>query len=524
MAANVADPFLDEVKRLWLGLRRLKLTVCHEIACLKAAEQGWEIRSRKTCERAIAKIPKAVALKLRFGEEAFVNEAEPYIERDYTTLRSNEIWCGDHHRFDVMVNADGKIDRPWLTAWQDMRSRKIVGWRIFAHDPNSDTILQALKDGCLNHGVPESVYIDNGKDYDARSLTGLTKKERREASRQKVEFTPDPASVFPALDIKVIHCWIYHGQSKPIERFFGTVETRTPVWPTYCGKDVLSKPEDLQKQIDRGNAPTLEEFSEWFSAWVNSWNASHEHSGQGMNGQTPDAVFSANLSSKRTAPAELLEVLMLPRSKPVTVGQNGVTLDGLRYGSHEPALFPHQREKVTLAFDHDDRSRVMVFDAQGKFICVATANEQLPANATSQEIRDAVKVKGQGRKRVREYIDQRPRMVEDLPDLLVRARARKQTAATPSQTGPANPPPSLVPIRTPLEAQLPAIQRVLEAVSFRKAVGAEGAAPADVAASLGGKFLYRGAEAIDCEEPASECFAGNFRDMMAARRPEEEEL
>jgi len=37
----------------------------------------------------IEAIPEAVVYKCRYGEESFVDKAEPYIERDCSTLRSN---------------------------------------------------------------------------------------------------------------------------------------------------------------------------------------------------------------------------------------------------------------------------------------------------------------------------------------------------------------------------------------------------------------------------------------------------
>jgi hypothetical protein len=38
----------------------------------------------------------------------------------------------DHHRCDVWVRHAGKHVRPWLTCWEDVRSRKIVGWAVQA--------------------------------------------------------------------------------------------------------------------------------------------------------------------------------------------------------------------------------------------------------------------------------------------------------------------------------------------------------------------------------------------------------
>ena len=42
-------------------------------------------------------------IKFREGRKAFEAKAAPSIERDYSTLHSNEMWVGDHHQFDVIL-------------------------------------------------------------------------------------------------------------------------------------------------------------------------------------------------------------------------------------------------------------------------------------------------------------------------------------------------------------------------------------------------------------------------------------
>src|SRR5207249_4534073 len=126
----------------------------------------WAIPTYRSASRYLANLPRSVVVKGRLGKEAHNNLCGPFHERDYTGLHSNQIWCGDHHPCDCIVTHQGKLVRPWLTAWQDMRSRKIVGAVIYAHDPNSTTVLAAFRVGALAHGVPDRVYIDNGKDYD----------------------------------------------------------------------------------------------------------------------------------------------------------------------------------------------------------------------------------------------------------------------------------------------------------------------------------------------------------------------
>src|SRR5665213_586980 len=459
-----ADPFFAEFKHFYLSPRNLKVTDCHRFACQSAQANGWPLRSYDACHRFIQTIPKAVRVLRRKGEEAYTNECEPYIERDYSTLESNELWVGDHHQFDVLVNAGGpKLVRPWLTAWQDMRSRKIVGWTLFAGDPNTDTILEAFRMGCLDCGVPNGVYVDNGKDYDSYALNGRTKKDRW--AKRTIRIPPDAGSdsmeadaqsaagasagVFTALNVTVTHCWPYHGQSKPIERFFGTLEMRTCVWETYCGSSTKSKPEDLQLQIERGKAPLLKDFIAWFADWLKSYHQG-PHTGDAMNGKSPDLVFAENLRGKKTVDNNLLDALLLPRTKPVKVGQNGVMYRGLRYGQYEPALIPLFGKQVILAVDNQNIASVQVWSMDNKFICLADANQRVPANASSKDLRDAIAQKKCAIKQNREYYKNRMRMADDLPDLITRSAAARRAADAAAESPPSPPPPPNI---IPLQAQ-----------------------------------------------------------------------
>lgn len=471
-AAPWADhPFLDEVKRLYLLRRRIKLTICVEMALLAAAEQGWPTTSYKTAERFIKQVDPALVRKLRYGEDDYVRSAEPFIECDYTTLESNEVWCGDHHEFDIMC-ADGKGGhvRPWLTGWLDERSRLMTGWVIRAESPNTDSIILALTRGIEAHGKPHKVRCDNGRDYDARALHGRTKKQRRK------RIPVDPArsgGVFAALDIKPLHVQVYHGQSKPIEIFFRTMEERLGrTFTTYCGNKPENRPDDLQKHLDAGEAPTVAELADAFGAWLDHDYHQRTHRGDGMDA-APAVVFAEQMGTKIIVAADLLAELAIPLTPPVVVGQNGVTSNGIRYGQYEPALHKLLGREVRLRVDPDQVAAVRVYDLEGRFVCLAEANARVPRNATREDLRAALKQKGQHRKALRQYHEQRPRLADDLPDLMIRAaQARNQAAAAANPQSPP-PAPNLRPHRSPLEDQLPALQRALGRQPLKIAVGAE---------------------------------------------------
>lgn len=105
--------------------------------------------------------------------------------------------------------------------------------------PNTQTIIAAFNNAVLykkaspSHGLPRMVYVDNGKDYRGKLFeTGY----QTEVSLGRLNESIDTCSVLQLLHIEVTHALPYQGWSKPVERFFGTIENlyirEAPGW---CG-------------------------------------------------------------------------------------------------------------------------------------------------------------------------------------------------------------------------------------------------------------------------------------------------
>lgn len=460
------DPFLLECQRRWLDKRQRSMQLAYDGALEEATAEGWATCSYKTATRYLKSIGKREIAFHRGGEEAYA-AATSCPRRDYTTIRSNDLWVGDHHRLDVVcVGKDGKPVRPWLTAWQDMRSRLITGWVIYESDPNADRIAAALVLGMEACGVPRKVLVDNGKDYKSFCLTGLTKKDRLKRDRS----TQLDAGIFGRHGISVTHARPYRPQAKPIERFFGTVAGRfSQDQDTYCGRSPQTKPEDLQRQIER-HAPTVEELAAAFGAWLDGDYQYEPHRGDGLEGKTPAFVHAANLDKKIVIPEGLKVELRCEWTKPLKVGRNGVQWKGLFYGSNDPRLVKIEGQLVRLGIDHQDLQLARVYDAEGgNLLCVVRPATKIPVNADSQTVRDVVAQERRDRRAAKNYHEVRPRLALSRNDRLHLKAAEKRAAAQ------ASPPdgggPSLVPLRSPLEASLPAVRAAFEGGSMRAAVG-----------------------------------------------------
>ena len=486
---KVAAEFTEEAWQFFVRIygkqNGLKATVCYGMLLERAQQQGWKIPHKRTVMRRWKALHRSTKTRLREGPTADQDLNHQYINRDYSALASNEMWNADHHEFDVLVKVGERLDtssgevrpvlrRPWLTAWQDLRSRKIVGSLIRADDPNTDAILIAFRRACISHGIPEEAYTDNGKDFDCKVLTGQTKSMRWEKRRLKIAHdTQKLGGIYAALGIKHTHAQPYHGQSKPIERFFNTLEDRFGrLWPTYCGNSTDNKPEQLPDQLARANAPTLDDFAAAFDEWLESDYHHRLHTGDSMN-CTPDQAWQANLQKKRTAPVELLDLLLQPRIGPVKVGRNGVCNRGLWYGQYD--LASHMGEEVYLRISQD-LGQVSVWTAEDRFLCQAKSNRKLPPNASQQQLREALREKRAAIRSMRAVPEARLRITEDLPDAMLRAAAtiaqRQRECAGPSDPTP----PTIAPVRSDIEAQLPAIRSGME-VPLKKAVGDDTPSP-----------------------------------------------
>jgi hypothetical protein len=283
----------------------------------------------------------------------------------------------------------GHVLRPWLTAWQDMRSRMIVGWTI-SPQPNQYTILNAFRMGCKSElGLPRHVYIDNGRDYAATIFHGYSCSK---IILRKGYLDEDQVQgLFARLGIDVTFTLPYNPKAKPIERTFRTIEDQFgKTFATYCGNTPASRPENLTKRLKQSNnLPTLETVQKMFSRYLNEVYHLSPHSGKGMAHQSPIDFMRQHQKIKLTADETILDLLLLAWPRPIKVGKHGVRFNHLNYGNGDLTLMKWQGKNVHIAYDSNDISFVTVWTLEGIFICRAMACVQ--QGTTDADLRDALK-------------------------------------------------------------------------------------------------------------------------------------
>ncbi len=368
---------------LWLTPQQRTVALCWEITRVESARRGWAWPALRTIQlRVQRELPAFHADYYRLGPTAWARQHSPRIQRDLSPIRPNERWVGDHARFDFLcLDEQGRPVRPWLTAWQEQRSRLLVGWQITTR-PDSNTIIAAFRAGVLQYGAPAEVIIDNGKDYRAAGFSGG---KARKIDRTKAKC----ASVLGRLDVRARFCIPFEPGSKAIESWFGTLHERyDKLHDSYCGRDPQHRPEDLYARLRRGGVelPTLPTVRQTFARYVAAFHQ-RPHSGDGMAGQCPQHVFDhCDPLPRRTLPRAQLDEL-LKKTVVVKVSKRGVRYQGVYYGQGEARLRTLHGQQVQLALDPEHAEYVDVRDLQGRHLL--RAYQQRLDGLTQESIAEA---------------------------------------------------------------------------------------------------------------------------------------
>lgn len=307
-----------------------------------------------------------------------------------------EIVQGDEHTFDCFVsykNANGKVTaiRPKLVAWIDTRSRAILG-DVICKDANSRILKRSLLKLILHDAgsVPKYLFIDNGKDYTAKTMTGRSRKERNSlidgGECFDIEFDDVTKGFYKSIGIVDDHrAMPYEPWSKgQIERFFGGVCSRFSRWMTsYVGTLTGSKTagkvnKDIKKMLEQGKLMTMEEFYDHWSYWLQNQYMKHVHSAlkkAGEEYQTPAALFENGKRYFKAAPPKSYLTMLMMTSESVRVYNTGIHKFGLEYRAL--ALGDYIDEMVDIRYDPDDVTSIYVYTKKGKLICEAQSMELL---------------------------------------------------------------------------------------------------------------------------------------------------
>ena len=340
-------------------------------------------------------IPEAVEVLGREGQKAFRDRCAPYIRRTYESMASNEWWVADNHTFDVITQGDnGQRHRLYLTAFFDARSGIFTGCYVTTA-PSSQATLIALRKGILKYGIPENIYVDNGREFLTFDIGGRGHRKRKPKDGQE-RFEPPP--VFERLGIKMTNALVRNAKAKIIERRFRDVKDHlSRLFDTYTGGNVLEKPERLKGVLKNGEIPLDSTFTEAVEELLDWYFNQQPYGGEvaADRGKPRQQVYNENLYTKRVAGAEDLSLMLMRSARPQKVTRRGVHLDiaGQRLDYwNDDMLMNLLGKQVYFRYDPDDLSEVRVYDLEDCYIMTVPVDNTavLTYGASREDVKEAM--------------------------------------------------------------------------------------------------------------------------------------
>ncbi len=409
VVAECSPEAWDYFKADYLRSERPASAACYERLQRAAKVHGWTVPALRTIERRIDReIPRPVILLAREGAEA-LKRAYPAQERDRSVFHALEGVNADGHRFDVFAKwPDGEIGRPCLVAWQDLLSGKILSRRVDKTE-NTDAVRLSFGDVVERYGVPGHAWLDNGRAWASKWMTGGMKNRYR----FKV-LDEEPVGILTAmLGAENVH-WTtpYHGQAKPIERAWRDFCEYVAKHPALAGAYTGNKP-DAKPENYGSRAVPIELFMTILDQEIAAHNARAGRRSAVCNGRSFDQVFDESYARApiRKATAEQRRLWMLAAESASSRQDGSITLATDRRNRYwSPELADHAGEQLIVRFDpqtlHD---RVYIYTTDGRFITEAQCIEAAGFNDT-EAAREHSRARNQFKRAARTQLDAERRM------------------------------------------------------------------------------------------------------------------
>ena len=202
ISKKITEDAAAEIYRLKCEYPHANATVIHDVL----VRNGFITAS--TSVRAVQRFIKANDLKSARNPSVRDRKA-------FEMAYFGELWQADTAYLPYITDENGRSRRTYLVMIIDDHSRMIVGGEIFYND-NAYNYQKVLKNAIMTYGLPDKVYMDNGKPYrndqlklilGSLGVVGSHTAVRDGASKGKVErnFRTLRSRWLATLDTKSIH-------------------------------------------------------------------------------------------------------------------------------------------------------------------------------------------------------------------------------------------------------------------------------------------------------------------------------
>lgn len=321
------------------------------------AEQGLPRPATATFYRIEKILPVTVKYRGRVTGSEW-RGLKPYVDRDVSMFKANDIWVGDGHSFKAKVQhpIHGQPFVPEVTVILDWVSRKIVGWSVDLAE-STVAVSAAFRHAQLNtRARPLVYYSDNGSGQTGKPIDHPvhgTLARQGIAHETGIPGNPQGRGIIERL---------WQVTTIPLARSYPTC--------TWKGADKEHTRKMLQALNRKdGSAerllPSFAQFLDDWTAAVKRYNTEHAH--RELGGNTPEDEYQARLDRDSIVfgPSDLdIAVQWLPEVGR-TPQRGVVSLFGNEYSRKSLVDELAEGEKVRVRYDIHDADRVYLLRMDG---------------------------------------------------------------------------------------------------------------------------------------------------------------
>lgn len=359
------------LKSDYLRPEKPAFSACYRRMMTVARREKWApIPSEQSLRRRFKReVGKAVTLLKREGRDK-AKALYPAQRRSRAHLHAMEMVNMDGHKIDVFVSVpwSKKPVRMFIIGIQDLYSGKILSWRL-SEAETWEAVRLVIGDMVEVFGIPEDIYLDNGKAFASKWITGGT------VNRFRFKVKPeDPRGLLTTLGVNVHWTRPYSGQSKPIERAWRDLAENIAKHPFCAGAYTGNKP-DAKPENYMERAIPLEDFRMHVAAQIIEHNAQAGRRAENCRGRSFDETFAASMAAPSTivrVPSKAQAALWLLASDAIKTqkASGAVHFQGNRYWNR--ALNEWAGKQVIIRFDPDAlHMPIKVYDLKNRMICEA---------------------------------------------------------------------------------------------------------------------------------------------------------
>lgn len=404
-----------------------KFSACYRRMVKAAKSEGWSpIPSERSLRRRIEReVPKAVQVMSREGREK-AKRMFPAQERSVAHLHAMEAVNADGHRLDLFVKVPWaeKPTRMYLIGTQDLYSRKVLSWRL-AEAETWDAIRACFGDMVEDFGIPERIYLDNGRAFASKMISGGAK------TRYRYKIDADEVSgLLVTLGIEPRFVTPYHGQAKPIERAWRDLAEEISKHPAMSGCYTGNKP-DAKPENYMDKAVPLDVLEHHAAEMIAEHNARTGRRTETAKGKSFDQVFAESMAAPATIVRQATEAqrtiwLLSATGLKARQPDGSIHFMGSRYWSIE--LNQWIGKKLMVRFDPDNLKKpVKVYEPNGRFICDAEPLGSIRFDSVAEGRRQQNKAKSYSKLTKQRADMERQFAAEELADILDRGKKASPT-------------------------------------------------------------------------------------------------